>query len=113
MATVAAHPKDEPLFMTYASHLVHEPLQVPTAYLDQLRPLMVNTSGVVDNTNRLWYQAMVACLDDVVGNVTYSLRQAELWENTLFLLTSDNVSALDIIPLPTCALEALPSIRLA
>ena len=34
MTIIAAHPKHEPLFMTYASHLVHEPLQVPTVYLD-------------------------------------------------------------------------------
>ena len=63
---------------------------MPTVYLDRLRPLMLNASGVVDNENRLWYHAMVACLDDVVGNVTYSLRQAELWEDTFFLLSSDN-----------------------
>ena len=60
---------------------------MPTVYLDRLRPLMLNASGVVDNENRLWYHAMVACLDDVVGNVTYALHQAELWEDTFFLLT--------------------------
>ena len=43
---------------------------MPTVYLDRLRPLMLNASGVVDNENRLWYHAMAACLDDVVGNVT-------------------------------------------
>lgn len=70
--------------MTYASHLVHEPLQVPTVYLDRLAPI------ITDNDNRLMYHAMVHCLDDVVGNVTAALRQAQLWENTFFLLFSDN-----------------------
>lgn len=108
MATIATHPKNEPLFMTYASHLVHEPLQVPTVYLDRLRPLMLNASGAVDNTNRLFYQAMVSCLDDVVGNVTYSLRQAELWDDTFFLLTSDNVC----IPAPLHPARPLAHISL-
>ena len=63
---------------------VHEPLQVPTIYLDRLAPL------ITDNSNRLFYHAMVAALDDVVGNVTAALQQQGLWENCILLLTSDN-----------------------
>ena len=44
--------------------------------------------GSFDNSNRLWYSAMVAMLDDVVGNVTGALRRNKLWDECLFLFTS-------------------------
>lgn len=68
----------------YGSHLVHEPLQVPTVYLERME------EHITDNDNRLMYHAMVSMLDDVVGNVTTEMMTEGLWNNTLFLLTSDN-----------------------
>jgi len=80
----AAAVTSQPLFLTYAPHLVHEPLQVPTVYLQRF------SSVIKDNSNRLWYSAMVAMLDDVVGNVTSALKATGMWDNTLLLFTSDN-----------------------
>ena len=73
-----------PLFLTFAPHLVHEPLQVPTVYLESLEAI------ITDNDNRLMYHAMVLMLDDVIGNLTQSLKDANLWETCLFVLVSDN-----------------------
>jgi arylsulfatase I/J len=80
-----------PAFFTYAPHLVHEPLQVPNLYLQRLVDAKTKAGqGSFDNSNRLWYSAMVAMLDDVVGNVTGALKQNKLWDDCLFLFSSDN-----------------------
>ena len=78
------HPVSQPLFVTYATHLVHEPLQVPTIYLERLESI------IQDNENRLLYHSMVSCLDDVVGNITFTLNNSKLWDDTLFVFSSDN-----------------------
>jgi hypothetical protein len=59
--------------------------QVPTVYLERLQ------SVITDNDNRLMYHSMVLVLDDVVGNVTRSMKEAQLWDSTIFVLSSDNV----------------------
>jgi hypothetical protein len=58
---------------------------VPTVYLERLQ------SVITDNDNRLMYHSMVLVLDDVVGNVTRSMKEAQLWDSTIFVLSSDNV----------------------
>ena len=71
------------MFLTYAPHLVHEPLQVPTVYLQRFERL------ITDNSNRLWYSAMVAMLDDVVGNVTQALKDAGKHQRMFVATTAD------------------------
>eukprot|EP00486_Rosalina_sp_Unknown_P013787 CAMPEP_0201594224 /NCGR_PEP_ID=MMETSP0190_2-20130828/191603_1 /ASSEMBLY_ACC=CAM_ASM_000263 /TAXON_ID=37353 /ORGANISM="Rosalina sp." /LENGTH=521 /DNA_ID=CAMNT_0048053753 /DNA_START=270 /DNA_END=1832 /DNA_ORIENTATION=+ len=102
-----------PFFMFYASHLPHYPAQLPedcvelgfytdfkndesqcSAENDQIFP------GYYENTNK-WHcrsilQAQVAVLDDIVGQITTSLKDNNLWENTLLIFTSDNGGSLEL-----------------
>jgi len=53
------HNPSTPLFLYYAPHIVHAPLQVPDNY--------ANKFNFIDNQNRQIYDAMVTYLDEVVG----------------------------------------------
>jgi arylsulfatase A-like enzyme len=100
----AAHSKQQPLFLFYAPHVAHCPLQVPQEYLDQL-DFMTNdesfcqaqTSTVIgpnDTTPkfscRKQYHAMVKVLDDIIGSLVDRLKEHGMWNNTLVVFTSDN-----------------------
>lgn len=78
---------DAPLFLFWAPHSVHSPLQVPADYLHAFDGI-----GPTDNRNhaRQIYHAMVRFLDDAVGNVTTALQTTSLWDNTLIVMCSDN-----------------------
>ena len=76
------HDTSKPLFLYYAPHIVHAPLQVPQTYLDMFR--------FIDNRDRRYYHAMVTYLDDVVGNLTDALKKRGMWDNLLFVTSSDN-----------------------
>jgi arylsulfatase B len=73
-----------PLFLFYASHTVHTPMEVPQANLDRflgIKELSLTGQG---------YAALVSVLDEVVANLTASLKTTGLWENTLLVFQSDN-----------------------
>ena len=44
----------------------------------------------IDDATRRKYHAMVKYLDDVLGNVTDALKKRNMWENLLFVVSSDN-----------------------
>ena len=71
-----------PLFLYYASHVAHAPLQVPDLYYDQF-------SEIEDEFTRT-YHAMLLGLDDIIGNITSALKAKGMWENTLVVVSSDN-----------------------
>ena len=87
---VAQHdPSAAPLFLYYAPHLVHDPLQVPQEYLDMMS---ISGGGPFDNVTdtsaklmeRMTYHAMVKALDDQIANLTAAVRgKNDMWENTL------------------------------
>lgn len=79
---VMKHNASQPLFLYYASHVPHDPYQVPDSYFDRF--------SFIDNYYRRIYHAMVAYLDDVVGALTDALQQKGLWDNLLFVASSDN-----------------------
>jgi len=82
---------DEPLFLFYAFHLVHSPLEVPNAYLDRIDQLVAASGGdPFDSKNRRHYAAMVLYMDDAVGEVVRALRDRGMWESTLLVFLSDN-----------------------
>lgn len=76
------HDPQQPLFMYYAAHIVHEPLEVPHAYLRKF--------SFINDTYRQTYHAMVNYLDEVMGNITESLKEKGMWDNLLFLVSTDN-----------------------
>ena len=86
--------------------IVHCPLQVPKEQLDKFNftndenlcreftpyvyPGYTNASNGADYKCRQIYHAMVATLDEIIGNITTLLKQYNLWDNTLLILSSDN-----------------------
>lgn len=70
-----AHDPADPLFLYYAPHLVHDPLQAPQVYLDMMSkagggPFDNTSQAKTDKLNeRMVYHAMVKALDDQVGGV--------------------------------------------
>ena len=82
IAEIEAHDPSTPLYLYYAPHAVHDPLEVPTAYLEKF--LFIN------NTARRNYAAMTHYVDEAIGNVTRALQAAGLWETTLLVISSDN-----------------------
>ena len=86
---IAEHDPSKPLFLNYDFHLVHEPLQVPTAYFDAFDFIATSAAGDFKH-NRQYYHAMVKFADDVLGNLTNALKAKGMWKNTLVVLQSDN-----------------------
>ena len=80
--TIEYHDPETPLFLYYAPHLVHTPLDVPQPYIDQF--------SFIDNKERRVYAAMVKYLDDVIGTVEKSLKDHDLLNDTLMVMASDN-----------------------
>ena len=79
---VNKHDENKPLFLYYAPHLLHTPLQIPRSYYDMF-------SNIDDEERRL-YQAMVYYLDETIGELVDALKARGMWDNTLFVLSSDN-----------------------
>ena len=78
LQTIADHDPEggEPLFLMYASHTLHGPLQVPKPYYDKY-------IDAVGDKRRAKYLAMTNWLDDALGNITQALKDAGLYDDTL------------------------------
>ena len=76
------HPTDQPLFLYYAPHIVHTPLQVPGEYWDQFPEIEEDT--------RRNYTAMVLYIDDVIKEIVAKLDDKDMWKDTLMVFSSDN-----------------------
>jgi len=74
-----------PFFMYLAFHSVHAPIQVPLKYLE-----MYNHLSKTKSEKRRKMMAMVTALDDNVGKIVQHLKKRDLFDNTIFLFTSDN-----------------------
>ena len=79
---VEDHPTSSPLFLYYAPHIMHTPLDVPDSYLTQF--------DFIDDDNRQPYMAMVKYFDDVIGELVDALKDKDMWSNTLLVISSDN-----------------------
>eukprot|EP00448_Togula_jolla_P039179 CAMPEP_0170621492 /NCGR_PEP_ID=MMETSP0224-20130122/28627_1 /TAXON_ID=285029 /ORGANISM="Togula jolla, Strain CCCM 725" /LENGTH=601 /DNA_ID=CAMNT_0010947749 /DNA_START=45 /DNA_END=1850 /DNA_ORIENTATION=- len=107
------HDKSNPLFLFYAPHVAHCPLQVPKEYLDKFAFMSTvndsqtescstaghNVKGI--NTKpgepqpeqwncRRQYRASVNLLDDILASIVQTLKKRSMWRKTLFVFTSDN-----------------------
>lgn len=94
LGIIAGHSLSTPLFLYYPMHLVHSPLCVPEGYLEKFS--FINDADDNVNHDRQYVAAMVHYLDAVVGNVVQALKDAGLWENTLFVWSSDNGAAVEL-----------------
>lgn len=104
------HDPNDPLFLFYAPHVAHCPLQVPEQYLNRFSFITqdqgrdcANADGDVPNVLmkerqppgfkfhcRRQYRATVNLLDDIIGHVAQKLIEHDLWDNLLLVFTSDN-----------------------
>jgi len=82
---------DSPLFLFYAFHLLHSPLQVPEAYLQKIDDRAVAMGGKkIDTQNRRLYAAMTLWMDEAIGEVIAALKSKGMWDDTLVVFTADN-----------------------
>ena len=90
VAAIRAHNSSAgPLFLYYAPHAVHQPLEVPTDSLDKFAYICANDTSA-QCANRQSYTAMVNRVDSHVGEIVGALEAAGLWSNTLLTLWADN-----------------------
>ncbi len=71
-----------PLFLFWAPHLVHMPLQVPKLVLDKF--------AFIADPYRARMHAMVNYLDSEIGTVINSMKQRNLWNHSLVVIHSDS-----------------------
>ena len=102
--------EQQPLFLFYAPHVAHCPLQVPQSYLDQF-DYIEDDEGMCEGKTydvtgpnqtapppiscRKQYHAMVKLLDDILGSLVDRLKEHGMWDNTLMVVTSDNGGPVD------------------
>ncbi|XP_068685136.1 arylsulfatase B-like isoform X2 [Montipora foliosa] len=79
---IEEHDRSKPLFLYLPFQNVHFPGQAPQKYIDKY--------SFIDDKQRRTYAAMLDIVDEAIGNVTSSLKKAGLWQNTLFIFTTDN-----------------------
>jgi len=82
ISTINNHDVSTPLFIYWAPHIVHEPLEVPDEFLVKF--------NFIDVRARHFYQAMVNYMDTAIGNVIAALKSKGLYDNTLIVFSSDN-----------------------
>ena len=83
-------------FWYFAIQSVHSPYQISEEYLERFSELPAPTAGCggpdqppcISIAKRM--HAMVAALDDFVGNTTEALKTTGLWSQTLLILHADN-----------------------
>eukprot|EP00041_Stephanoeca_diplocostata_P036965 m.1375855 g.1375855 ORF g.1375855 m.1375855 type:complete len:654 (+) comp24961_c0_seq4:97-2058(+) len=76
----------QPLFMYYAMHDTHAPLEAPWSYV---APYVDKFPG---DTKRQIFSGMISFVDEAVLNLTAALKSSNMWNNTLFIWTNDNGS---------------------
>jgi arylsulfatase I/J len=96
-ASSATDAAESPFFIFWAPHLVHMPLQIPKAYLEQFSAIL--------NQQRRRMHAMVKYLDGEVGTVVSALQRSGAWNRTLLVVRVQCCNAavrcgLDTRPLP-------------
>ena len=97
-----------PLYLQYDPHIAHCPLQVPQDWLARFSAgndeavcqaqtaRIFPGSGPKDYRCRNQYHAMVALLDEVLGNITAAIKAKGWWDSTLMVLHSDNGGPVDL-----------------
>eukprot|EP00004_Rigifila_ramosa_P008921 TRINITY_DN20393_c0_g1_i1.p1 TRINITY_DN20393_c0_g1~~TRINITY_DN20393_c0_g1_i1.p1 ORF type:complete len:622 (+),score=105.41 TRINITY_DN20393_c0_g1_i1:254-1867(+) len=78
----AAEKPTQPLFLYVAPIAPHSPLEPESHHLANCEHLK--------HTWRKKYCALMVGVDEMVGGLVQSLREAEMWEDTLFVFSSDN-----------------------
>lgn len=77
--------ENHPFFLYIPFNAPHTPFQAPGSYYDRF-------PDVTDKNKRVYY-AMIAALDDAVGEIMNQVKESGIEENTLIFFTSDNGGA--------------------
>eukprot|EP00057_Strongylocentrotus_purpuratus_P007148 XP_011661622.1 PREDICTED: arylsulfatase B-like [Strongylocentrotus purpuratus] len=80
---IRAHDQNEPMFMYLSYQAPHLPFEVPDEYF-------VSYRGKINNRNRRTYAGMVTMLDESIGQLTDTLKEEGLWNDTVFIFSTDN-----------------------
>lgn len=89
--------KDKPFFMYYANPIPHVPLQAPKRWVDYYVEKFGNEEPYIGDRGyfphrypHAAYAAMVSYFDEQVGEIMKTLKELELYENTIIMFSSDN-----------------------
>lgn len=86
----------QPFFLYFAPTLPHVALQAPRSWVERfpeewdVKPYLGQNSYLPNPRPRATYAAMIAYLDEVVGQVLKAIDEAGARDNTLVIFTSDN-----------------------
>lgn len=78
------HNPDESLFLYLPYQAAHLPFEAPVDFIAKYPP-----SKIADGHRRI-YAAMVTYLDESIGNLTDTLKQEGMWDDTVFVFSTDN-----------------------
>ena len=78
-------PNTEPFYMYIPLQTIHGPLDRVHEYEQQCDEILRGNIA-----RRSKYCQNMLLTDDVIGKIVNTLKDNELWENTLFILTTDN-----------------------
>lgn len=79
---IRSHDPSRPFFLFYSFQAVHTPLQVPNRFYKMY-------ANVRDGRRRI-YLGMMTSLDEAVGRLVRDLKAANMFDDTLFIFSSDN-----------------------
>ena len=85
--TVERHDPSTPLFLFWAPHGIHAPLQAPQQYIADFD--FIAPTDMPGHQRQL-YHAMVSFADDAVGNVTAAIKNKGLWDDMIVVFMADN-----------------------
>ncbi|RRN76651.1 N-acetylgalactosamine 6-sulfate sulfatase, partial [Pseudoxanthomonas sp. SGD-10] len=77
--------KDKPFFMYLAYNAVHVPMNAKQELMDKFPD--------ITDPGRKAYAAMMVSMDDGIGNLVRTLKEQNLYENTLIVFINDNGAA--------------------
>ncbi|XP_031561188.1 arylsulfatase B-like [Actinia tenebrosa] len=79
---IRSHDHSKPLFLYLPFQNVHDPLEAPSEYIEKY-------SFITDKTRQI-HAAKIDYTDKAIGNITRTLKETGLWENTLLIFSTDN-----------------------
>lgn len=82
---ITSHDQSSPLFLYLPFQAVHGPLEAPQEYVDLYEE--------VPDDDRSVFLGMVTAMDDAVGVIVDSLKQSNMYDNTIIVFFSDNGGA--------------------
>ncbi|KAG5176255.1 arylsulfatase B-like protein [Tribonema minus] len=80
---IMSHDPKKPLFLVWAPHAIHSPLEPPAARFDEF-------AFINDNTARRNYAATLADIDMRIGMIIQNLKSKKIWSSSLVVVMSDN-----------------------